>query len=522
MRFTEKLTFEADKDTSDKKEEFHEERFKSSSEEELLGQFTDKKKSGKASYKNNKKAFLNTADLFYGMTKPEDNEAAASNIDEKIVSILTYKERIALDKAAALKKDGKENKVQIRKESEVFRTEYEFSDKAKQFKNPFERFRLLRKDTFGNDIFLPKRKDNAITVLMLQGRSENEKNITNSNAVVKNQISDRFGISSIKESDGKKNKSVNSYFDNDNEKKKEKGQQKKFVTNEERYEKANEQRKIVKKEYSEEVKKAARLASVANLFRAKKIVQNDLANVSGGISGDALKDGAGTLKVITEAFIAAIKQQVKRIIISAIAAFLGFVASVISAIAPLIVIIIIILVVLTSFFSIFTDGIEVPSGDGYTYASLTDDEVDEIITLLYETYPDMSNEQLTIVNYVLSKVGCDYDQDYHWSLTQDIFDCSSLAYRTYLEVGYDISNQGIFSASEECRTVVNGNYIVTDELQPGDLIFYGGADNGRYMGVYHVAIYVGNGKMVEARGTSWGVVYCDARTDNAVVYGRYL
>ena len=44
------------------------------------------------------------------------------------------------------------------------------------------------------------------------------------------------------------------------------------------------------------------------------------------------------------------------------------------------------------------------------------------------------------------------------------------------------------------------------------------------MGIYHVAIYVGrvNGvdKMVEARGTSYGVVYCDVRTNNVVNISR--
>jgi cell wall-associated NlpC family hydrolase len=165
-------------------------------------------------------------------------------------------------------------------------------------------------------------------------------------------------------------------------------------------------------------------------------------------------------------------------------------------------------------------------GDGYLYESLSSDQIDEIIAALYENYSDMTSMQETVLRYALSKVGCAYDQAYHGNLVVDIFDCSSLAYRSYLQIGTDISNAGAYSAAEECRGLVDSGKIVEGEMKPGDLIFYGGSDNGRYLGIYHVAIYVGriNGadKMVEARGTSWGVVYCDARSSNVVKVCRPL
>lgn len=43
-------------------------------------------------------------------------------------------------------------------------------------------------------------------------------------------------------------------------------------------------------------------------------------------------------------------------------------------------------------------------------------------------------------------------------------------------------------------------------MEPGDLIFYGGHDNGRFLGIYHVAVYVGNGEVVEASGKTWGCI----------------
>lgn len=60
----------------------------------------------------------------------------------------------------------------------------------------------------------------------------------------------------------------------------------------------------------------------------------------------------------------------------------------------------------------------------------------------------------------------------------------------------------------------------TMDLVPGDLVYYGGDSNGRYMGIYHVAIYVGNGKAVEALNTEYGVVYQTLRTKNAIMVCR--
>ena len=33
-------------------------------------------------------------------------------------------------------------------------------------------------------------------------------------------------------------------------------------------------------------------------------------------------------------------------------------------------------------------------------------------------------------------------------------------------------------------------------LKPGDIVFYGGWSNGRYKGIYHAAVYIGNGLVV--------------------------
>ena len=66
----------------------------------------------------------------------------------------------------------------------------------------------------------------------------------------------------------------------------------------------------------------------------------------------------------------------------------------------------------------------------------------------------------------------------------------------------------------------DGKSLSTMDLQPGDLIYYGGEANGRYLGIYHVAIYVGTGKAVEALSTKYGVVYQTLRTKNAIMVCR--
>ena len=508
--------------------------FTSTSDEDILGQFKDSKESGKKGFKDKKKAFLSKTDLLFGLARSEKNESAASDVDDKAITILTYQARKHDDKAAYIKSElsavrktskgiNSSDSVSSKKSSPFMKSGYEFTDKSKQFTSPFaDRFRLLGKDALGNDLFLPNRqKTSQVTALIVQKKfGESDKEDTERKTDTERE--GKFGVTTIREDENKNSKSVNSYFAKGSEQKQSSDSQQKFTTNEERYSKANEQRKTSKKEYSKETKKAARITAVSNFLRAKKITQNQLGNMSGEVTGDLVKDGAGFLQVITQSLMEAFKTKIKAAVISAAASFFGFVASLISAIAPLLVIVITVIIITTSFFSIFTDGVDVPPGDGYTYASLSDEEIAEIIENLYLLYPDMGYEQEMLLEYALSKVGCEYNQNYHWSLTEDIFDCSSLAYRSYLEIGVNISNQGIYSAAEECRMIVDGMHLVSGELMPGDLIFYGGSDNDRYMGVYHVAIYVGDGKMVEARGTSWGVVYCDVRTTNTVAYGRYI
>lgn len=102
------------------------------------------------------------------------------------------------------------------------------------------------------------------------------------------------------------------------------------------------------------------------------------------------------------------------------------------------------------------------------------------------------------------------------------YDCSSLAYYSWKDAGVDISYGGATTAAAEAQGLDEaGKTVSFDELQPGDLIFYSFTSNGRYKNISHVAVYVGNGKVVEALNESLGVVYRDvASTGKIVVIGR--
>lgn len=121
-----------------------------------------------------------------------------------------------------------------------------------------------------------------------------------------------------------------------------------------------------------------------------------------------------------------------------------------------------------------------------------------------------------VVEYALSKVGYPYSQAYRDS--GDYYDCSSLAYYAWKNAGVDIMYEGANTASAEGKYCYDNNLLVNyDEMQPGDLIFYSYEKNGRFMNISHVAIYVGNGMVVEAANTRLGVVYRPVQGKSSIV-----
>lgn len=95
------------------------------------------------------------------------------------------------------------------------------------------------------------------------------------------------------------------------------------------------------------------------------------------------------------------------------------------------------------------------------------------------------------------------------SLTEGA-DCSGFVQSIYKEYGVELPRV----AEDQAQY---GTKIAVEDAQPGDLIFY--ARDGY---IYHVVIYAGNGKTVEAMGTKYGIVQGNLNTANAVWATRVL
>lgn len=119
-------------------------------------------------------------------------------------------------------------------------------------------------------------------------------------------------------------------------------------------------------------------------------------------------------------------------------------------------------------------------------------------------------------DFALHRVGYPYSQPLRHSGTH--FDCSSLVYYAWLDAGVDISYGGASTAGYEAQGLAEaGKTVVYEEMKPGDLIFFSYEETDGYLDISHVGIYVGNGKMVDARGTAYGVVYRDVPNNGAIV-----
>lgn len=116
--------------------------------------------------------------------------------------------------------------------------------------------------------------------------------------------------------------------------------------------------------------------------------------------------------------------------------------------------------------------------------------------------------------WAADQVGCTYSQSDRFG--ERSFDCSSLVYRAYKAIGINIAYEGISTAAGIAQGLeTSGCQIGYDELSPGDLIFYSFSVNGRYKNITHVAMYIGDGMIVHARSTKYGV-----RIDAVSLYSK--
>lgn len=124
-------------------------------------------------------------------------------------------------------------------------------------------------------------------------------------------------------------------------------------------------------------------------------------------------------------------------------------------------------------------------------------------------YSGMSIEQKEVVSYALKYVGNRYR--YGGSSLTTGTDCSGFTMAVYKKFGYNLFHNA-YQQMKDTKSVKKKN------LAAGDLIFYGSSKRS----CSHVALYIGNGKVVHASTEITGIVVSDYDYRKAVGYGRVL
>ncbi|MEU3190982.1 C40 family peptidase [Streptomyces sp. NPDC006992] len=97
----------------------------------------------------------------------------------------------------------------------------------------------------------------------------------------------------------------------------------------------------------------------------------------------------------------------------------------------------------------------------------------------------------TLLSFLRAQVGKSYVMG---ATGPSAYDCSGLTQAAYKQVGVNLPR-----TSQPQSTA--GTPVSLDNLQPGDLLYWGGAGSA-----YHVAVYVGGGKFIGAQNSSTGIV----------------
>lgn len=107
--------------------------------------------------------------------------------------------------------------------------------------------------------------------------------------------------------------------------------------------------------------------------------------------------------------------------------------------------------------------------------------------------------------------GCRYSQPKR--MRKGYYDCSSLIWRCYKPYGVHFGSRSYapVAASEakymkRHKKVLSYKRLKASKLLPGDVIFYSYTRNGRYRNISHVALYIGNGRIIHAANSRVGVI----------------
>ncbi len=125
-----------------------------------------------------------------------------------------------------------------------------------------------------------------------------------------------------------------------------------------------------------------------------------------------------------------------------------------------------------------------------------------------------SSMRTTIINEAKKHIGLRYS----WggtSLTSGA-DCSGFIWAVYTKCGLNVSRLGLPRTSSDMAR--DGKKVTLATIQPGDLVFYG----NRKGTVDHVAMYIGNGKVIHESGRREGCKISNMNYRTIITMRNYL
>lgn len=141
---------------------------------------------------------------------------------------------------------------------------------------------------------------------------------------------------------------------------------------------------------------------------------------------------------------------------------------------------------------------------GYGTAVITADYNGAIIAYNVNVIPRAS---VCVIRYCEEHYNSTYSQEKR--MEKDFYDCSSYVWRGYEDAGFYMQSKTYApTAAAAAKWCAQNGYMIyttkvdTEKLLPGDLIFWCNADNGRYKGIYHVDLYIGNNQSITVKRTN--------------------
>lgn len=155
------------------------------------------------------------------------------------------------------------------------------------------------------------------------------------------------------------------------------------------------------------------------------------------------------------------------------------------------------------------DGVLTPKAVGSAKVTAKVDGKKYTCKVTVADYSGMSVEQKAVVSYALQYVGNKYR--YGGSSLTKGTDCSGFTMAVYKKFGYDL----VHNAYKQLK---DSQSVKMKNIQPGDLIFYGSSKAN----CSHVALYIGNNKVVHASTAKTGIIISDYQYRQYVAVGRIL